>query len=79
MLKSGKSDIPISIGTTKIANEIAVNIIPSNRQFFALRGSSSLIMKYAIMPPITLKKIGKRNHRLLRFLTSMFDGGFSRI
>ena len=71
MSKCGINDIPISIGTTNMANDIAVNIIPSSKQFFALRGSSSFIIKYAIMPPITLKKMGKRNHRLLRFLISI--------
>ena len=45
MSKRGKSEIPINIGTTIIVSEIAVRIIPSNKQFFALRGSSSFIIK----------------------------------
>ena len=38
--KCGNSEIPINNGIRKIAIEIAGNIIPSHKQFFALLGSS---------------------------------------
>jgi len=43
--KCGNSEIPINNGIRKIAIEIADNIIPSHKQFFALLGSSSFIIK----------------------------------
>ena len=39
--------------------------IPRYKQFFALRGSSCRKIKNAIIPPMTPKKIGSKNHALL--------------
>jgi len=45
---------------------MANKIIPIHKQFFALDGSSFLITKYAIIPPIGVKSIARRYHQLLR-------------
>ncbi len=39
--------------------------IPKYKQFLALRGSSCRKIKNAIIPPMTPKKIGSKNHALL--------------
>ncbi len=65
----GNSAIPISIGITNNTKGITAKMIPRYKQFFAFLGSSSLITKYAITPPITLKKIGSKNQKLLLLLT----------
>ena len=44
---------------------IIIIIIPKYKQFFDLRGSSWRKIKNAIIPPITPKNIGSRNHALL--------------
>jgi len=51
-----------------MARGIANSMIPSNKQSFALRESSLLITKYAIIPPMIVKNIGNKNHHALRFL-----------
>ena len=52
----------------KIFNMIPkiMKAIPKYKQFLALRGSSCRIIKNAIIPPMTPKKIGNKNHALLR-------------
>lgn len=40
-------------------------MIPRYKQFLAFPGSSCRSTKYAIMPPIIARKIGRRNHQLL--------------
>jgi hypothetical protein len=67
------------MGIAIIAMDIAVSIIPSNKQLLALCGSSSFIIKYAITPPTILKKIGRRNHKLLLFLDSIIASPNYRI
>jgi len=44
---------------------ISINTKPKYKQFFALRGSSWRKIKNAIIPPITPKNIGNKNHALL--------------
>src|SRR3989337_4396263 len=53
-------------------NPIPVIIIPRIRQFFANFGSSSFRTKYAITPPIILKKIGNKYHHPLLFVCGLF-------
>jgi len=45
---------------------ITINAKPKYKQFFAFRGSSWRKIKNAIIPPITPKSIGNKNHALLR-------------
>ena len=44
---------------------ISINTKPKYKQFFALRGSSWRKIKNAIIPPMTPKNIGNKNHALL--------------
>ena len=44
---------------------ININANPKYKQFFALRGSSWRKIKNVIIPPITPKNIGNKNHALL--------------
>jgi len=64
-LKPGS--IPGIDGPIKILKIIPININakPRYKQFFALRGSSCRKIKNAIIPPITPKNIGNKNHALL--------------
>ncbi len=63
--------IPGIDATTKILRiiPITINTNPRYKQFFALRGSSWRKMKNAIIPPRTPKKIGNKNHALLRYFS----------
>jgi len=58
---------PGSDGPTTILKIIPIimNPKPIYKQFFALRGSSWRKIKNAIIPPITPKNIGSKNHALL--------------
>jgi len=67
----GNNVIPINIGTTINSKGTAASTIPSNKQFRAFFGSSSRITKNAMIPPITLNKIGSKNQKLLRLFTCM--------
>jgi hypothetical protein len=65
-VKCGKRVIPINSGSMINRIGIAASIIPRYRQFLAFFGSSSFIIKNAIIPPIILNIIGNKNQRLLR-------------
>jgi hypothetical protein len=67
----GISVTPIKIGTTTNSTGMIQSIIPRYKQFRAFFGSSSRMTKNAIIPPITLNKIGNKNQRLLRLFTCM--------
>jgi len=67
----GNMVIPINTGTTNSSIGITASTNPRYRQFRAFLGSSSRMIKNAIIPPMTLNNIGSRNQKLLRLFTCM--------